>query len=308
MTTVRSILRRLHVSRATAADLVENRDAHYKCYSIAKPGSWKRRHIQEPIGDLKRVQRKLVELLSEYPFHPACKAVTGESIKTNSDPHQDSRYVLKVDISDCYPSTTNKMIVDGMFAGGDFKWFVEGVKALPYCLIENKEGTLVLPTGAPSSPILCNIALTPLDHTLFNLCEEHGYVYTRYIDDMHISTSQPNRDWKIIDQVREAVESMGYKCNVKKSRWYTVNDNDKVIVTGVRIGDKYRVPRQVRKLIRAVLENLARQQLPLDARASGYLAYVKGLDKDMYYSFLQYYQRRLNNAKAYHDGTCASPE
>jgi hypothetical protein len=296
MTTVRGILRKLRISGKDAAAMAEGKNEYYKFYSIPKPGG-SPRNIEEPLGDLKRIQRALVPLFVEYPFHPACKAVNGENIKTNAWPHQQSEYVLKVDISKCYPSTQAHMILGGMWYPQDMEWYVRATTALPFCLINNAEGYLVLPTGAPTSPALCNIALTPLDYKINDLCEAQGYVYTRYIDDMHISTANPTRDWDILNQVKELVESVGYQVNTKKSKWYTVDERDNVIVTGIRVGQQNQVPRTIRRKIRAILEKHARNLQPLDDQASGYLAFVKGIDHQEYVNLIEYYQRRLNNAQ-----------
>lgn len=297
MMSVESTLRDLKISRE-AVPALKIQSNNYKFYSIPKPDG-KKRFIEEPVGDLKRVQRALNHLFSEYPFHPACKSICGESIKTNAQPHQQSTFVLKVDISNCYPSTTFPMISQGIIQNPNHKWVLEAMKALPFCLIQGKNGELVLPTGAPTSPALCNIALSPLDYKVSALCENLGYTYTRYIDDMHISTTKGKRDWELIDQVKELIESIGYRCNAKKSKWYTVDQRDNVIVTGLRIGKQNKVPRKLRRKIRAILNEQANLQQPLDDIASGYLAFVKGISREEYNNFIQYYQRRINYAKTY---------
>ena len=297
MRTVKSIMRSLHVSKARSTELAEGKNKFYKFYSIPKPDSHKKRYIQEPLDELKKIQRKLIGIFTEYPFHSACKALTGESTKTNADPHQESEFVLKVDIADCYSTTTARILLNSMWEADDYEWYVEATKALQFCLVKDQTGTLVLPTGAPTSPVLCNIALTPLDHKISALCKEEGYIYTRYMDDMYISTTQLSRNWKILDRVKEFIESTGYKHNTKKSRWYTVDERDNVIVTGIRVGKQNKIPRVTRRKIRAILEHRARLQQPLDDQAVGYLAFVKGINHQEYYDLITYYQRRLNNAE-----------
>ena len=44
-----------------------------------------------------------------------------------------------------------------------------------------------LPQGAPTSPILANIAMIPLDYELEMECINKGYKYSRFADDIIIS-------------------------------------------------------------------------------------------------------------------------
>jgi len=47
-----------------------------------------------------------------------------------------------------------------------------------------------LPQGAPTSPMLANLTSYRLDCTLQNLAEKHGMVYSRYADDIALSTKR----------------------------------------------------------------------------------------------------------------------
>jgi RNA-directed DNA polymerase len=46
----------------------------------------------------------------------------------------------------------------------------------------------VLPQGAPTSPMLSNVAMRDLDHRLYDFAGVNGFVYTRYSDDLIFST------------------------------------------------------------------------------------------------------------------------
>ncbi|MBB4443493.1 MULTISPECIES: reverse transcriptase family protein [Rhizobium] len=48
----------------------------------------------------------------------------------------------------------------------------------------------VLPQGAPTSPLLANLAVTELDTEILAIAEEHGLIYTRYADDIALSTKR----------------------------------------------------------------------------------------------------------------------
>ena len=272
----------------------------YNIYEIRARKGHRRRVIEEPIPLLKKVQQALIPLYREYPLHAACTARKGSSFVENAKAHEGAKHVLKVDIRKCYPSTTFDHLHNAIQAViDDVPVYVRNLwhDGLRFCLIPSKllpnYVPWVLPTGAPTSPILCNIALTPLDYLVASLVERHGYTYTRYMDDLIISTKNKDRLWSILSGVDMLIRSRNYEINQKKTRWLmTEAGNEKVIITGVRIGRGSKVPREFRRTLRAKLQNLAKQGKDLDAEAIGCLAYVKSIDKEKYGQFLSYYERR----------------
>lgn len=271
-------------------------DSHrYRVYEIRQGRSGKRRVIEEPVEELKRIQKDLVPLFEHFPFDPACVARRGHGVSCNAAAHEGAKHVLRVDISKCYPSTTEDMITDAL----DRYMPDNDKKTLMFQAIhqfgvyrKNNVGKAILPTGAPTSPILCNIALTPIDDYIQGIAQNNGYAYTRYMDDIHISTKSENRDWSLLDNINDLLKQAGYKMNKKKSRWLWANTNDAMNITGVRLGTGPKVPRQFRRMIRAKLQNLAKQGKNLDAETKGCLAYIKSIDETRFHQLLEYYERR----------------
>lgn len=265
----------------------------YRVYKI-KSGS-KLRQIEEPSDELKKIQKDIFKKYGDFPFNRHCHSVKGRSILTNASVHQDAKHLLRVDIKSCYQSTTREMLIKQYELGvinNNYYNINEFCKDLDYCLWFDGKNW-ILPTGAPTSPLLCNIALTWFDRFLALKIEDRSYSYSRYLDDIHISTTNIERDWDIKNLVEGLLDSIGYKPNKKKSKWLTVS-SDKTVITGVQIGQGNKVPNQFYRMMRARLNNLAKDRLNIDQETRGCLAYIQSIDIDRYKYLIDYYQKRYD--------------
>jgi hypothetical protein len=61
-----------------------------------------------------------------------------------------------------------------------------------------------LDQGYPTSPVLFNLALYPLDAALQDYCEPRGIVYSRYADDFHFSATRDFSEQEKTELVRLA--------------------------------------------------------------------------------------------------------
>lgn len=265
---------------------------HYNIYRI-KQGK-KLREIEEPVEALMAVQRALIPMLASFKFEPSCISRPGGSIQMNADVHEGATQILRMDIKSCYPSITRDHIQRG-FISKNIPLSSELDSVLDLCLIPKgtsyKDRQYVLPTGAPTSPLLCNIALTPLDIKFNRVAKDRGLKYTRYFDDMIFSTTG-ERDKDLYDCVEACLKQENLKLNKKKSGWRRLH-RDSLIITGVSISSRYRLQRDRRRLLRSKLQNLAHQGVTeLDEETRGYLAYVQAIDQALYEKMMNYFLRR----------------
>ena len=258
----------------------------YKIFTIKQKG--KERVIEEPIQLLKEIQQSLISFFSIVDLHPSCMAKKGKSILNNAELHMDATNILKVDIKKCYPSITLQHLISS-FMLKHIELLEDIDKIAKFCFLE-KDSQLVLPTGAPTSPILCNIALHPIDLQIQTLADQYNYIYSRYIDDMIFSNTIVERHWDLKEKVEQILQEHLLVPNFKKSKW--ARRTDKMIVTGVRINGSNRVPKDFSRLLRAKLQNLAKENKEIDQETRGCLAYVQSIDPQKYEDFLKYFERR----------------
>lgn len=157
-------------------------------------GRTKRRRISAPNPAMKAVHKRLIKYLRGLPvdLSAATGARKGHSPITNIIPHRHNRYFLLLDIKNAYETVDLDRLIevflgldpdiprDSLFGSELLKNFLGA-----FCFAE----TGGLRTGAPASPDLYNIYLAVLlDYDLSELCRKYGLTYTRYLDDITLSS------------------------------------------------------------------------------------------------------------------------
>ncbi len=217
------------------------------------------REINAPIGRLKAIQRNLNQHLQGVYMHLKPNCATGfvlhlrgsklkANIVENALPHIGKKYVLNMDIQDFFSSISDKRIYN-LFRESPFSFNAQIATALTYLVTLNN----CLPQGAPSSPILSNLACLQLDEKLTNFANQNNWNYTRYADDLTFSSNEPFTSAQI-DFIKKLLVLEGFEPNEKKFRVRT--SNKKQLVTGLVVNEKVNLDRKMLKKTRAMLHDL----------------------------------------------------
>ena len=125
----------------------------------------------------------LAYVLDGLPVHPAAMAYRkGKSIFLNASLHADSRYLLRMDCKDFFPSITDsdlKLLIAARPAAFS-TWQPFEVEL--FCKLVCKDGRLTI--GAPTSPALSNAVCYELDSQLSEISKSLDITYSRYADDL----------------------------------------------------------------------------------------------------------------------------
>lgn len=201
----------------------DNRD-RYTSWQIPKhSGGF--RTINAPNEHLMELQKTLLKRIYKGGFIASNSAhgfVKHRNCKTALEVHQKnkSRWFLKIDIHDAFGSTTAQMIYDAMHKVHPFVHMSDTVKCevINTCTLNR-----ALPQGAPTSPTLLNMVLTPFDYKLNKYCNEHKLTYTRYADDIIIS-SRTDWDWNgTYAKVETLLGNIGYTISEHKTHYGSFN-------------------------------------------------------------------------------------
>lgn len=134
-----------------------------------------------------------------------------------------------------------------------------------------------LPQGSPTSGYLANLAFARVDHKIASYAEKLGFTYTRYSDDILISTRDVKFDRelaaKIIHEVQKTVSTAGFTLNRAKTRILTPGSRKSYLGLIVS-GPMTRLPREVRERITAELRDIRKFGFETQ-----YLRFEKGLSR-----------------------------
>lgn len=238
------------------------RQRMYHTFELAK-GDGKSRQIQAPDPRLKYLQRSLLPLLEKLyrVRNPVHGFVRGKSVKTNAIAHLRRRHLLNIDLHDFFGSITENRVVGVLEAIGIAS---EVAATIGYiCCLPGS-----LPQGAPTSPLLSNMVCFRLDRELLRFAKEARCIYTRYADDISLSSHQPltavfegslpsagNFPLGMLDpELLNIIKSNGFELNPDKAHY--ADRNSRRMVTGLKVNELLNVDRRYVRNLRAMLYSI----------------------------------------------------
>lgn len=267
---------------------------HYARFTIPKRDGTER-PIWAPKKRLKAAQRWVLQHIAErLPVHGSAHGfLAGRSILSNAQAHANSRIILKMDVKEFFPTVTWRR-VKGVFRRAGYRDRIATLLALlcteaPREVVEFEGktyyvslGPRCLPQGAPTSPALTNALCLRLDRRLAGFAAQYGWRYTRYADDLTFSLpagqAGPPNLGKVMGTVRRIVAAEGFEIKDDKTRVHRPGGRQGVTGLVVNGDGPPRVPRTLRRQMRAAVHNLKAGKPLKDgdtvARLRGYAAYV----------------------------------
>lgn len=228
---------------AYVREIVERARDPYKPFRIGKRKGGTRL-IAAPEPMLLALQRWIAtNILSQMEVHHAsCAYAPGASPVKCAARHLGASWLIKVDIHDFFESITERAAWRVFRSAGyqplvslelarlctrqprgreksNKKWWLTAPKR--YSIKPYRTQLMGhLPQGAPTSPMLANLASHRLDGALQALADRYGLVYTRYSDDIAFSTGgnfDRKRAGRLILEVERLFASFGHALHRKKT-------------------------------------------------------------------------------------------
>lgn len=232
------------------------------------------RSISAPEPILMDVHRTVLHrALSNLPLHPFSYAYTaGRSVQQCAEQHLGARWMIKFDLHDFFGQIQERDVFR-VFEGRGYSRLVSLELARlctrstrstvfdrsergsgRYAAIPSYEAQVSgrLPQGAPTSGALSNMVATPLDYDMAGFAARSGFTYTRYSDDMVLSTTLNAFDRtqakSIIREVSEIIGSNRFQLHRKKTK--VVPPGARHTVLGLLVdGDRLRLTPEFRRKV-----------------------------------------------------------
>lgn len=289
---VERMARELGLSVAFVTAIARGASYEYKMYRIPKRTGGSRT-IYHPSKRLKALQRWLLaNTIETLPVHQAARAYRkNQSIFQNAGAHVNSRYLLRMDLTDFFPSITQADVAKYI---ADRKAFFNGWSALDvetFCRLVCRNSALMI--GAPTSPALSNAVCYDMDTQLEALCAKNQVTYTRYADDLFFSTREPKilseLETTVVKTIAKLKIPAGLKVNASKTRHSSKRGARRV--TGVVLGSDGHphIGRKFKRKIRALIHKFDSLDGPTRASLSGMIAYASGFDPQFVNSLITKY-------------------
>ncbi|QEL13295.1 reverse transcriptase family protein [Limnoglobus roseus] len=267
---------------------------HYVRFTIPKRDGTQR-PIWAPLPKLKAAQRWILHnIVERLPVHGSAQGfLAGRSILSNAAVHTNAKTILKMDVTDFFPTVTWRR-VRGVFRRAGYREQISTLLALicteaPREIVQHDGktyyvslGARCLPQGAPTSPALTNALCLRLDRRLTALAAKLGWRYSRYADDMTFSlpaghAGKPHLG-KLLGCVKRVVTAEGFEVKAEKTRVHRSGGRQSVTGLVVNGDGSPRTPRKLRRELRAALHNLQHGKPLKDGdtlpRLMGLAAYV----------------------------------
>lgn len=257
----------------------------YKVFYIPKK-SGGIREVAQPAREIKAIHRWLISYLKDrLPVHVAAMAyMKGVSIRDNASAHCDSRYLLKLDFTNFFPSIVKDDIRSHLSRYcSDLDESASDLIAHVCCWAPHRQYPLRLCIGAPTSPLLSNSVMYDFDLLLDGVAKDDEVVYTRYADDITLSTSRPGILDRYVDLIERFLQEIAYpRVELNTTKTVRASRASRRVVTGLILTPTGNVSigRNRKRLIRAMFHRSAQGRLSDEEKKvlDGLLAFAESVE------------------------------
>lgn len=234
-------------------------DQRYKEKFIEKKHGGVRK-VYNPSALVRKIQQRIINRifkpLVDWPFF-----VYGSIPKSNGQPakdyvaaanvHAGAGSLLKMDIKDFFDNIQREVVFDVFFDFFKYPYPVSEVLT-DICCRDDR-----LCQGALTSSYLAALCIFDVEARMVKRIEKKGVTYTRYVDDITISSKNRSYDFSYVEKVVEEV-LMSKDLPVNKGKTSVVNLTSKpLLVHGLRVNtSNARLPIAEVKRIRAAVQHL----------------------------------------------------
>ncbi len=214
---VATLAKTLDITENRLVNLAARGQKNYLVFDKIVKG--KNRELAEPYLELKVIQKRILSRIFchlKYPayLHGGIKASDSRDFYTNANSHRNAEVAIMMDIKGFFPAITPELVEKTFLLLFKFPPKVSNLLA--------KLTTLngQLPQGAPTSSVISNLVMFEDEYKIASSFEAQGYIYTRLIDDITVSSKKlisNERVTKVVTRVAAMLSSYNFHLHPKKT-------------------------------------------------------------------------------------------
>ena len=295
MNVIEKIATELKLDQMYVSRIAERSSFYYKEYTVPKRNG-EPRYIAQPSPELKTLQYWVsYNILDKLPFSTAAYAYKkGDSIKRHAQLHAKSRFFLHADIRNFFPSIKslklnpilreNKNIFDNL--GLDMEESLGDIRKICF-----KKDSLSI--GAVSSPVISNVVMFSFDEIMLEYCKANRYLYSRYADDIYIS-SKTYIPKDVLTFLQRELVKCGFTMNYSKTKFCSSKSRRKVTGLVITTDSRISIGTESRKFIKKMVYDKLVHGKGDSYRILGYLSFLKDVEPNTYNNLIIKYSQYCN--------------
>ncbi|KVV25295.1 hypothetical protein WK78_17610 [Burkholderia cepacia] len=246
-----------------------------------------------------KVLRKYHSFLNLFVFNqlPVNEEVVfsyrkGTNVAAAVQKHAASKHFYQADFSNFFESITSDIVRHSILRGED-KIPVADIHQYLDRIVDLVTFEGRLPQGFSTSPVISNTALLPFDKDLATYCQNKHLVYTRYSDDITISSNDKEPLFELDHVIAEILSSCGYsemKLNENKTKISSKGRKIKILGMVILPNGQVSLDAKIKNRIETLLHLYVNNQQGLSditesdledglAKLSGLLNYANTVDQ-----------------------------
>lgn len=265
----------------------------YSIYNIPKKkGGY--RTISNPNPELKQYQKNLTKhfkYLGLNAHNCAYAYIEKRDTTLNAEQHKDAKMIISLDIKKFFDNIRMENLLFKLSNFENIKYTVTQLEQLlTPCFLND-----VLPQGSCASPLLSNLYMVEFDQKVYEYCAPRKLTYTRYADDIYISSKEEIKNpISIIKHIQKLLtEHSNHQLILNKEKQKILRPG-RCYITGVKINkeNKLSYGSEKKTILKHMLHNLfvKEQSGTLTTEevqeTLGLLSYARRIEPD-YFNYLE---------------------
>jgi RNA-directed DNA polymerase len=286
---------KINISNYTIFKMSMRPELFYKKVEIPKGFGRGTRVLACPSYKLKAIQAWILRnILNNITPHKNSTAYNGTPLNVNLERHIGNKFLICIDIINFFPATKRSRVYD-LFKHLGYNEQTS-IMFTNFCTFEGG-----LPQGGVTSPSLSNLLNLNLDNEITRYCNSKSISYTRYADDITISSNNKKKLDEALNYIGNVIRKYGYEINQDKTRYLHPGKQRKITGLIYNNEEKVGIGRRKKRILRSMIFNYESRESDsevyseLQDKIIGWLSFLKSVDVESHQYLVNYWSKLVSN-------------